>query len=97
MKILRILASSDQQKSRDALRGVQAEQWLTLTDADPDSDNRYYIRLSGDAAETDWQAGDKLMVELSLYAYKHAGHWQMSSQHDSIELIEISCNSGINQ
>ena len=88
-KILNYLSSGDKMMRRDALKGVQAEQCLTLTDADPESDNRYFICLRGDAAEIDWQKGDALMVELALCAYKHGGQWHMATDQNSVELVEI--------
>lgn len=63
--------------------------YFTLGDQNPASGNRYYVCLSGKAADIDWQVGDCIMVELSLLAYKSQGQWQINHCGDSINLVEI--------
>jgi len=63
--------------------------YLTLGDVNSQSDNRYYVRLIGKEAEIDWQKGDRLMLNLSLSAYKTQGQWQFNDSKDTINLIEI--------
>lgn len=48
--------------------------YLTLGDMNSQSGNRYFVRLMGKGAEIDWQAGDRLMLNLSLSAYKTQGN-----------------------
>ena len=65
-----------------------SECFLTLTDKNIQSDNRYYVRLFRGNAEVDWQVGDSLLVDVCLCAYKTQGQWHMHKEQDSIELIE---------
>ena len=77
-------------KKPDDLYENRSECYLTLSDKNDKSDNRYYVRLILDNAEVDWHVGDCLMVEISLCAYRNNGLWHMSKCSDLIELIEIS-------
>ena len=70
-------------------RENESECFLTLTDKNIQSGNRYYVRLYYDNARVDWQVGDGVMLEIGLCAYKTQGQWHMSKESDSIELIEI--------
>lgn len=69
-------------------RENESECFLTLTDKNIQSDNRYYVRLFRGNAEVDWQVGDSLLVDVCLCAYKTQGQWHMNKEQDSIELIE---------
>ena len=69
-------------------RENESECFLTLTDRNTQSDNRYYVRLFRGNAEVDWQVGDSLLVDVCLCAYKTQGQWHMNKEQDSIELIE---------
>jgi len=69
-------------------RENESECFLTLTDKNTQSDNRYYVRLFRGNAEVDWQVGDSLLVDVCLCAYKTQGQWHMNKEQDSIELIE---------
>lgn len=77
-------------KKPDDLYENRSECYLTLTDKNDKSDNRYYVRLILDNAVVDWHVGDCLTVEISLCAYRNNGLWHMSKCSDSIELIEIN-------
>lgn len=68
----------------------RSECYLTLSDKNDKSDNRYYVRLILDNAVVDWHVGDCLTVEISLCAYRNNGLWHMSKYSDLIELIEIN-------
>ena len=70
-----------------------SECFLTLTDKNTQSDNRYYVRLFRGNAEVDWQVGDSLLVDVCLCAYKTQGQWHMNKEQDSIELIESDKHS----
>lgn len=73
-------------------RENESECFLTLTDKNIQSGNRYYVRLFRGNAEVDWQVGDSLLVDVCLCAYKTQGQWHMNKEQDSIELIEIVNN-----
>lgn len=75
-------------KRPDDLYENRSECYLTLSDKNDKSDNRYYVRLILDNAEVDWHVGDCLMVEISLCAYRNNGLWHMSKCSDSIEWVE---------
>ena len=75
-------------KNPDDLYENRSECYLTLSDKNDKSDNRYYVRLILDNAEVDWHVGDCLMVEISLCAYRNNGLWHMSKYSDSIEWVE---------
>lgn len=77
-------------KKPDDLYENRSECYLTLTDKNDKSDNRYYVRLILDNAVVDWHVGDCLAVEINLCAYKSNDLWHMSKCSDLIELIEIS-------
>ena len=74
-------------------RENESECFLTLTDKNIQSDNRYYVRLFRGNAEVDWQVGDSLLVDVCLCAYKTQGQWHMNKEQDSIELIESDKHS----
>ena len=76
-------------------KGSQEARFLTLTDCSGNSENRYYVCLTGLDARVDWQEGDKLMLELRCPAYKHHNQWCVSHQADSVEFIECSINKNI--
>jgi len=78
-----VLAVRRPEKQRE-----NSECFLTLTDKNIQSDNRYYVRLFRGNAEVDWQVGDSLLVDVCLCAYKTQGQWHMNKEQDSIELIE---------
>ena len=78
-----VLAVRRPEKQRE-----NSECFLTLTDRNTQSDNRYYVRLFRGNAEVDWQVGDSLLVDVCLCAYKTQGQWHMNKEQDSIELIE---------
>lgn len=77
----------------DEVMGRQAVRYLTLTDKNGESENRYYVSLTGRDAETEWQAGDSLILELGFCAYKHGGQWHMSHRSDSIRFVEMDIQS----
>ena len=83
LKHFSILAVRRPEKQRE-----NSECFLTLTDRNTQSDNRYYVRLFRGNAEVDWQVGDSLLVDVCLCAYKTQGQWHMNKEQDSIELIE---------
>ena len=83
LKQLVTLAVRRPEKQRE-----NSECFLTLTDKNIQSDNRYYVRLFRGNAEVDWQVGDSLLVDVCLCAYKTQGQWHMNKEQDSIELIE---------
>ena len=83
LKHFSILAVRRPKKQRE-----NSECFLTLTDRNTQSDNRYYVRLFRGNAEVDWQVGDSLLVNVCLCAYKTQGQWHMNKEQDSIELIE---------
>lgn len=88
--ILELLSSSDKVTIQDEVFGNHDERYLTLGNRNSASENRYYVSLTGQDAGIDWQAGDRIMVELSLTAYKHQGQWHISHPSDALDLIEIS-------
>lgn len=88
--VLEVVSSSGKTPRQDDILGNQEGCFLTLTDKGGQSDNRYYVSLSGQDAQIDWQEGDRIMVELSLVAYKHQGEWHISHPSDALKLIEIS-------
>lgn len=63
--------------------------YLTLGDINSLSGNRYHFRLSGKEAAIDWHEGDRLMLNLSLCAYKTQGQWCLNTCDDSLKLVEI--------
>ena len=83
-----VLAVRRPEKQRE-----NSECFLTLTDRNTQSDNRYYVRLFRGNAEVDWQVGDSLLVDVCLCAYKTQGQWHMNKEQDSIELIESDKHS----
>lgn len=87
--IIEVVSSSGKTTRQDDILGNQDVCFLTLTDKGGQSENRYYVSLSGQDAQIDWQAGDRVMVELSLVAYKHQGQWHISHSSDALKLIEI--------
>ena len=87
--ILNIRSSSDIVTIQDEVFGNHDARYLTLGNTNPASRNRFYVSLSGRDVGIDWQAGDRVMVELSLTAYKHQGQWHICHPSDALELIEI--------
>lgn len=87
--ILQVLYPSDKVTIQDEF-GNHDARYLTLGNTNPASGNRFYVSLSGRDVGIDWQAGDRVMVELSLTAYKHQGQWHICHPSDALELIEIS-------
>ena len=75
-------------KKPDDLYENRSESYLTLSEKNDKSDNRYYVRLILDNAVVDWHVGDCLTVEISLCAYRNNGLWHMSKCSDSIEWVE---------
>ena len=66
--------------------------YLTLGYINSQSDNRYIISLSGKEAAIDWHEGDRLMLNLSLCAYKTQDQWHLNTCDDSLKLLEIQVN-----
>ena len=91
--ILRIESASDKITQQDDVYRNRDVRYLTLVHKNPGSGNRYYVRLSGEDADIEWQEGDAVMVELGFCAYKTGGQWHMSHRNDAMELIEIDTNS----
>lgn len=91
VEILSVL-SSTRSTEMDEEFGNQEVVYLTLGHTSPASGNRFYVRISGDDAHVDWHEGDKVMVELSLCAYKHQGHWHMSHHGNSLRFVEVMIN-----
>jgi hypothetical protein len=89
LNIYNVLSSSGRTTIQDDNYDYHDVRYLTLGDANPASGNRYYVSLSGQDAGIDWQAGDRVMVEISLVAYKHQGQWHIGHSSDSLKLIEI--------
>jgi len=77
-------------------RENESECFLTLTDKNIQSGNRYYVRLFYDNAKVDWQVGDSVMLEIGLCAYKTDGLWHLSHSRDAISLIDVE-NKGDNK
>ncbi|MBR4387578.1 MAG: hypothetical protein IKT00_00125 [Prevotella sp.] len=71
------------------VKGNQDVRFLTLTDCSGNSENLYYVSLSGKNAEVDWQENDRIMLELGIYAYYNKGQWHICRQTDAVKLIEI--------
>ena len=88
--IFQVLSSGSKNTIQDEVYGNHDERQLTLGDKNPASENRYYVCLSGENADIEWQPGDRIMVELSLTAYKTQGKWHVSHCPDSINLIDIN-------
>lgn len=63
--------------------------FMTLTDCNYNSENRYYVSLVGNAARVDWKRGDRIMVDMSLCAYKNKGIWHGCHPSNTLKLIEI--------
>lgn len=90
VEILSVLSASNKVAVLDKEFGNHEVRYLTLGDINPASDNRYYVSLSGENADIEWQPGDRIMVELSLTAYKTQGQWHVCHCPDSINFIEIN-------
>lgn len=75
-------------------KGNQDVRFLTLTDCSGNSENRYYVCLTGLDARIDWQEGDRIMLELGICAYYHREQWYPSHRSDAVKLIEIGKNNG---
>lgn len=88
--ILHILSPGSKTTIEDEVYGNYVVRYVTLGDTNPASGNRYYVSLSGENADIEWQPGDRIMVELSLTAYKTHGQWHTSHCPDSINFIEIN-------
>ena len=89
VEILSVLSASDKVAVLDKEFGNHDVRYLTLGERNPASGNRYYVSLSGENADIEWQPGDRIMVELSLTAYKTHGKWHVCHFPDAINLIEI--------
>ena len=87
--ILELLSSSDKVTIQDEVFGNHDERYLTLGNRNSASEKRYYVSLSGQDAQIDWQAGDRIMVELRFVAYQQSGQWHMGNSSGSIDLIEV--------
>ena len=87
--IFELLSVSDKVTVQDDYFGDHEARYLTLGNQNPKSGNRYYVSFMGQDAQIDWQVGDRIMVDLSLVAYKHQGQWHTSHRSDSIKFIEI--------
>ena len=87
--IFQVLSFGSKTTIQDEVYGNQDVCQLTLGDTNPASGNRYYVSLSGENADIEWQPGDRIMVELSLTAYKTHGQWHVCHFPDAINLIEI--------
>ena len=89
--LLKVLAAS----GKTTQQGVKFDNhdvcYLTLTDIGGQSDNRYYVSLTGQDAIVNWQEGDYVMVELAFKAYKNQGQWFMSRRSDAMKVIDINC------
>jgi hypothetical protein len=88
-KLFKVISSSDKTTIKDEVYGIHDVRYLTLTDVNPKSENRYYVQIGADN-DIEWQPGDRIMVELSLTAYKTQGQWHTSHCPDSINFIEIN-------
>ena len=88
-EIFVVKSSTEKQMLNDKLFGNQVVRYVTLTDKNPASENRYYVSLTGQNAEIEWHEGDKIMLELCFVAYKSNGHWYMGNSSDAIELVEF--------
>jgi len=87
--IFKVISASNDISIQDEIMGCQDNRYLTLTETGEGSDNRYYVSLTGKAANVDWQEGDRIMVELNFIAYKNRGQWHSSHHSYAINLIEI--------
>jgi hypothetical protein len=87
--IFNVLSVSAPVAIQDDYLGDHDECFLTLGDRNPASGNRYYVSLTGQDAQRDWQVGDLIMVELSFIAFKHQGQWHMSHRSDSLSFVEM--------
>ena len=87
--IFNVLSVSDKVAVQDDYLGDHEARYLTLGDRNPASGNRYYVSLTGQDAQIDWQVGDRIMVELPFVAYKHQGQWHMSHRSDSLRFVEM--------
>ena len=84
-----VLSSTAKMTLEDEMNGKLDVRYLTLAGINKNSENRYYISLTGKDAEIEWKEGDRIMAELWFVAYKSNGMWHMSNRSDSIKLIEI--------
>ena len=87
--VLKVLSASGQATIQDDYFGDHEARYLTLGNRNPASGNRYYVSLTGQDAQRDWQVGDLIMVELSFIAFKHQGQWHMSHRSDSLSFVEM--------
>ena len=76
-------------------KGNQDVRFLTLTECSGNSENRYYVCLTGKDARVDWQEGDRIMLELGIYAYYNKGQWHPCHHSDVVKLIEIGKDNGL--
>ena len=88
--IFQVLSTGAKTTIQDEAYENHDVRYLTLGDTNPASGNRYYVSLSGENTDIEWQPGDRIMVELSLTAYKTHGQWQTCHCPDSINFIEIN-------
>jgi hypothetical protein len=89
VSILSVLSASGKTSVHDEFGGNHDERYMTLSNTNGNSDIRYYVSLSGKDADTEWQEGDRIMVDLAFCAYKSHGQWHMSHSRESIKLIDV--------
>jgi hypothetical protein len=87
-KLFKVISSSDKTTIKDEVYGIHDVRYLTLTDVNPKSENRYYVQIGADN-DIEWQPGDRIMVELSLLAYNSQGQWHLCHRNDMIKFVEI--------
>ncbi len=84
-----VLSSTAKMTLEDQMNGKLDVRYLTLSDNNKNSENRYYVSLTGKDAQIEWHEGDCIMVELSFLAYQQGGQWHVSNRSGSIDLIEV--------
>ena len=89
--LLRVLAVSGNTSQQEEKSDNHNVCYLTLTDVNGQSENRYYVSLAGQDANVDWQEDDRIMVELAFLAYRNQGQWYMSHRSDTMKVIDINC------
>jgi hypothetical protein len=86
--ILIVESASGKTTVQDDVFGNHDVRYLTLEHKNSESGNRYYVSLTGEAADIEWQEGDSIMVELGFIAYKTGGRWHTSHHSNSIQFVE---------
>ena len=89
MEIFEIKAKSKASRRLDGELGQQEVCYLTLADVNLQSENRYYVSLCGKEAGVEWREGDKLILNISLVAYKAIGQWHLNTFDDTLKLVDI--------